>query len=449
MRNGHQTFGMRTRPSIATATACALLPGLLAAVACTGTLGEAGTGSDGDLGRSQAAGGAMSTGAGGSQTHGSAGGSAASNAGGAQGQGGGTTTSTTSSTTTGTTGQGGAQGQGGVGGAPSTDPCAGASDGAHCGSDLGNGADGGALYQCSGGKTSSADGCPAGCTNGACKQVPQDPCASAKSGDGAYCGSSLTGGDAGALYHCKGQQTASKDACPAGCQIEPPGVSDVCKSQGDPCAGASSGNGAYCAGSLGNGDPNVLYHCQNKQTASQETCNGGCQMNPPGQDDACKQGGNGGCCLQRPAGSVTQTYSACGGGGKHYGIDYGTGVGTPIYAGMAGTVVGSALGFPNCWDNGCTKACWNAFNYVKLKADCGDPQDGAHDLFVYYLHIDSLAAGIANGTHVDQGQLVATSGNSGCSSGPHIHLETASVPKGQSAVLNTCASVDPSSRFCP
>lgn len=65
------------------------------------------------------------------------------------------------------------------------------------------------------------------------------------------------------------------------------------------------------------------------------------------------------------------------------------------------------------------------------------------------LHIDELGPGVANGSHVDQGQLLARSGNSGCSSGPHIHIETASVPKGQAGVLNTCASVDPDSRYCP
>ncbi|MEO7330500.1 MAG: M23 family metallopeptidase, partial [Minicystis sp.] len=102
----------------------------------------------------------------------------------------------------------------------------------------------------------------------------------------------------------------------------------------------------------------------------------------------------------------------------------------------------------NCYSNGCSAACWNAFNYVKIKSDCGDPQDGAKDLFVYYLHIDDLAPGIGNGSHVEQGQLVAHSGNSGCSSGPHIHIETASVSQGASASLSTCKSVDPSSRFC-
>ncbi|MEZ4474513.1 MAG: M23 family metallopeptidase [bacterium] len=162
--------------------------------------------------------------------------------------------------------------------------------------------------------------------------------------------------------------------------------------------------------------------------------------------DQCARG-EGACCLDRPPGVLTQAFSACGGGGQHYGVDHGTAVGTPIRAGIAGTVVASRLGLPNCYNNGCTPAR-NAFNYVKLRADCGDPDDPGRDLYVWYLHIDDLAPGVADGTHVDQGQLLAYSGNSGCSSGPHIHLEVASVPRGQNVGVNTCASVDPASRYC-
>jgi murein DD-endopeptidase MepM/ murein hydrolase activator NlpD len=85
---------------------------------------------------------------------------------------------------------------------------------------------------------------------------------------------------------------------------------------------------------------------------------------------------------------------------------------------------------------------------VKIKADCGDAADPLKDLYVYYLHIDGLAPGIENGSHVDQGQLVAVSGSSGCSSGAHIHIEAVSVSKGEPGPLDTCASVDPKSRFC-
>jgi hypothetical protein len=337
----------------------------------------------------------------------------------------------------------------GAGGSMTTDPCSGAADGNHCGAELGGLADHNSLYMCSGGATISAAPCPIGCESSACKmQMQQDPCASAMYGNGAYCGGGLVGGDPNALYNCQNGTTANKEQCASGCQVNPPGVADECKASGDPCVNASGGNGLYCGGPLG-GDPNALYNCQNGKTASKQDCPAGCKQNPPGVADACNPAGGDQCCLDHPPGIITQSWSACGAGGSHYGIDYGTPIGTPIYAGMAGTIVGSALGFPNCYNNGCTPSCWNAFNYVKLKADCGDPGNPGKDFYIYYLHIDSLPAGIANGTHVSQGQLLAYAGNSGCSSGPHIHIETVSVDPGQSSSLNTCKSVNPSSRYCP
>jgi len=418
--------------------------------ACVTLVGcsDAGTSGSGGAGGGGGSGGAGASGSGGasSSTGGMGGAGGVGGAGGMGGTGG-----------MGVGGTGGTGGMGGMGssssstgsGMMSTDPCAGASDGKYCGGTLGGLADHSSLYTCTGGQTSATKVCDLGCQDGACKvQMAADPCASAMSGNGAYCGGSLVGGDPNALYNCQNGTTASKTTCPNGCQVNPPGVADACKTSGDPCVNATSGNGAYCGASI-NGDPNALYNCQNKVTASKTDCPAGCQQNPPGVADACKPTGGGSCCVAKPPGVLTQSYSACGGGGSHYGIDMGTPVGTPIYAPMAGTVVGSALGFPNCYNNGCSQSCWNSFNYVKVKSDCGDPKDGSKDLFVYYLHINGLGAGISNGTHVEQGQLLAYSGNSGCSSGPHIHIETVSVPKGQSGSLNTCNSVNPATRYCP
>jgi hypothetical protein len=340
-----------------------------------------------------------------------------------------------------------AGGSGGGGGAPPDDPCTGASDGLHCGSELGGIADHNSVYACFAGMTDKATPCASGCENGNCIQPPMDPCANAGSGDGAYCGASLGAGDPDTLYQCQNGATASSMACQFGCKVQPPGVADSCNPGGDPCVNASSGNGLYCGSSI-QGDPSVLYNCQNMATAGTTACAAGCQIMPPGSPDACAPVNGGECCLNKPPGVLTQSYTACGAGGVHYGIDYGTPTGTPIYAGISGTVVNHKLGFPNCYNNGCTPDCWNAFNYVKLKADCGDPNQPGNDFFIYYLHIDGMAPGIGNGAHVDQGQLLAHSGNSGCSSGPHIHIETASVPAGQSTSLNTCNSQDPAAHYC-
>lgn len=374
--------------------------------------------------------------------NGGSGGSGAAGGGGSTSSGGGGSGGTGNTTAT-----GGSGGSGGSGGAPNEDPCAGKGDGNHCGSALGGLADHNSVYSCSGGATAQVMGCPNGCENGSCIQPPTDPCANASSGDGAYCNASLGAGEEKTLYQCQNGMTASKMACPNGCKVQPPGVPDSCIPGGDPCANASSGNGLYCGSGIG-GDPNKLYDCQNQTTASFTECNAGCQVMPPGVADACAPTGGGECCLAKPPGVLTQSYTACGSGGVHYGIDYGTPNGTPIYAGMSGTVVSHALGYPNCYNNGCSPDCWNAFNYVKIKSDCGDPNEPGHDFFIYYLHIESIAPGLGNGSHVDQGQLLAHSGNSGCSSGPHIHIETASVPAGNGTSLNTCNSENPSGHYC-
>lgn len=395
------------------------------------------------------------------ETGGSAGNATTSSAGGSGGTGGvstggsgGQTSTSTSSSSTGGSGGSVTSSTGGTGGMASTDPCANASDGKHCGAELGGTADHASLYTCASGATTNAAPCANGCMDGACIQPPADPCQNANAGNGDYCGASLGAGDPNTLYTCQNGSTASQKVCASGCQVQPPGTPDTCKPNGDPCDFATAGDGAYCGGSLTQngvpqGDLNVLYTCQNKNVASTVTCPNGCQVNPPGVADACAPVNGGTCCLNKPPGALTQSYTACGGGGVHYGIDYGTPNNTPIYAGMSGTVVGSALGYPNCYNNGCSSDCWNSFNYVKLKSDCGDPEHPGNDLYIYYLHINDLAAGVGNGTHVEQGQLMALSGNSGCSSGPHIHIETVTVPAGQNATLNSCKSENPANRYCP
>ncbi|MEZ4450247.1 MAG: M23 family metallopeptidase [Nannocystaceae bacterium] len=330
------------------------------------------------------------------------------------------------------------------------DPCAGEADGLYCGSALGGLADHNSLYQCMGGKTYSAQPCDLGCEDNLCKKPMSDPCAAANSGNGDYCGSTLPGGDAGSLYTCIDGKTTDMTPCSMGCQVNPPGVADQCNTA-DLCEFATSGDGAYCGSSLKPGEADgVLFQCKGKKTESQQTCANGCQQMPPGEPDVCKSDpNNNSCCVNKPPGSLTQSYTACGNGGSHYGIDLGTAIGTPIYAGIAGTVTSMALGYPNCYDMGCSQACWNAFNYVKVKSDCGDPNEPNKDFYVYYLHIDGVPNGIKTGVHVDQGQLLAYSGNSGCSSGPHIHIETVSVTKGGQASLSTCNSQNPAQHYCP
>ncbi|MGH3799786.1 MAG: M23 family metallopeptidase [Pseudonocardiaceae bacterium] len=93
----------------------------------------------------------------------------------------------------------------------------------------------------------------------------------------------------------------------------------------------------------------------------------------------------------------------------HDGIDLPAAVRTPVHAVTDGVVhrAGPAdTGFGS--------------THVLLKV-C-DPTDGQHDLFVVYLHLDSIAEGVIPGAHVHQGDVIATVGQEDATY-PHLHLE--------------------------
>lgn len=86
----------------------------------------------------------------------------------------------------------------------------------------------------------------------------------------------------------------------------------------------------------------------------------------------------------------------------HKGIDFAVPIGTPVMAAGGGTVViaGRTSGYGN---------------YVKISHQSG--------YSTAYGHLSRLAPGIRKGSHVRQGQIVAYSGNTGMSTGPHLHYE--------------------------
>lgn len=87
---------------------------------------------------------------------------------------------------------------------------------------------------------------------------------------------------------------------------------------------------------------------------------------------------------------------------KHTGVDYSAMYGTPVYAVYDGIVTRASIysGYGKCVDiqhrNGYSSR---------------------------YAHLSRFA--VRNGSHVKKGQLIAYSGNSGVSTGPHLHLELA------------------------
>jgi len=83
----------------------------------------------------------------------------------------------------------------------------------------------------------------------------------------------------------------------------------------------------------------------------------------------------------------------------HYGVDYGAPVGTPVRVTAGGVVVSAG------WSGG-------GGNTVKVRHPNG--------YLTAYLHLSRFAKGIGPGRRVSQGEVIAYTGSTGLSSGPHL-----------------------------
>jgi murein DD-endopeptidase MepM/ murein hydrolase activator NlpD len=101
-------------------------------------------------------------------------------------------------------------------------------------------------------------------------------------------------------------------------------------------------------------------------------------------------------------------------GRMHEGIDFGCDIGTPVKAAKAGLVI---------------KAGWSSGYGNLVLVDHGD------GVVTAYAHNSRFAAGV--GDDVNAGQVVAYSGNTGRSTGPHVHFEVRinGVPKNPALYL--------------
>ena len=86
----------------------------------------------------------------------------------------------------------------------------------------------------------------------------------------------------------------------------------------------------------------------------------------------------------------------------HSGIDWANRIGTPILAAGDGVVTWAD------WDTGYGR-------HIEIQH--------AYDFTTTYSHLSAFAKGISEGTHVKQGQIIGYLGNSGLSTGPHLHYE--------------------------
>jgi len=91
--------------------------------------------------------------------------------------------------------------------------------------------------------------------------------------------------------------------------------------------------------------------------------------------------------------------------GTHNGVDFGVPTGTPVKAVLSGTVTASG-------NTDLQAGCYSYGKWVLLKHDNG--------LSTLYAHLSSII--VSQGASVATGDTIALSGNTGYSTGPHLHL---------------------------
>ena len=131
-------------------------------------------------------------------------------------------------------------------------------------------------------------------------------------------------------------------------------------------------------------------------------------------------------------------YNADGTGDIHYGIDFGMPEGTDIFSIADGEVVSIGNSCP--WNDGFVgntcgveQGYTGAGNFVYYKFE----QDGS-TYYVMNAHMKNV--NVASGEHITKGQKIGTVGNSGNSTGSHLHFE---IHKDSTAIASNDGIVNP------
>jgi murein DD-endopeptidase MepM/ murein hydrolase activator NlpD len=118
------------------------------------------------------------------------------------------------------------------------------------------------------------------------------------------------------------------------------------------------------------------------------------------------------------------------GGRAHNGTDYGTPIGTSVWASADGEVTAVVT---SCDLNGYIgNRCGGGFgNHIVISH--------ANNYTTTYAHLHPDEIYVSPGDEVTQGQVIAQTGNSGSSTGPHLHFEL----RRSGSPLNPEAYVEP------
>jgi murein DD-endopeptidase MepM/ murein hydrolase activator NlpD len=100
-------------------------------------------------------------------------------------------------------------------------------------------------------------------------------------------------------------------------------------------------------------------------------------------------------------------------GTRHKGIDYRAAKGTPVHASVGGIVVHAGRHI--------YKRGWGLAFGIHVIVDNERFPDGTAGLWAGYCHLSKVSVKV--GQRVSKGDLVGISGNTGNSTGPHLHLQ--------------------------
>lgn len=113
-------------------------------------------------------------------------------------------------------------------------------------------------------------------------------------------------------------------------------------------------------------------------------------------------------------------------------IDFTMPIGSEVVAARAGTVIQVV---DNNNENCLNKSCMDFNNYITILHEDGT--------YAKYVHLDYKGAKVKIGDNVKQDDIIALSGNTGFSSGPHLHFEV-NLPSDKKNTVATLFKIDDS-----